>query len=80
MAVGILFSNVMAYVEDDAVLSAAGDITVYARGGSTPVTRFDPRNKNAALEKASKGSENGVTTLRPDHPGGIVHRRGAFWV
>ena len=60
MAVGILFSNVMAYVEDDAVLSAAGDITVYARGGSTPVTA-DP-DKNAALEKAIKGeSENGVT-------------------
>jgi hypothetical protein len=32
MAVGVLYSNVLAYVEDDAVLSAAGDITVYARG------------------------------------------------
>lgn len=30
MVVAVLFSNVLAYVEDDAVLSAAGDITIYA--------------------------------------------------
>jgi len=37
VAVGVLYSNVLAYVEDGAALSAGGDIEVSARAGSTPV-------------------------------------------
>lgn len=52
MAVGVLFSNILAYVEDDAVLSAAGDITVHARGESRPVLADLYEDENKALQKA----------------------------
>jgi len=59
IAVGILYSNVLAYVEDGAVLSAEGDITVYARGGSKSVPA--DQDKNAALEKAINAENDDET-------------------
>ena len=37
VAVGVAYSNVVASVEDNATLTAAGDVTIAARTGSTPV-------------------------------------------
>ena len=59
IAVGVAYSNVVASVEDGASLSAAGDITISARTGSTATDDGD-QARTSEIAKAFEGSDKGI--------------------
>ena len=59
IAVGVAYSNVVASVEDGASLSAAGDITISARTGST-ATEDGDQARTSEIAKAFEGSDKGI--------------------